>query len=426
MHALSMKAQSVTYMASGREPARLPAVHASPPKKSANEHNNDHHPLSVMTPSSSAQSKTGSHHNRHNQNNKKVHNLSPLGQSASSPTSRWGSREGGLRPRPTSPAFERAFACGKSLNRVSLTAPLNETALLRSVMPASAANYDLNGTQLAKMQRLIRKAHEKQIRDDPKRHGVGVGAHQPRAVLKLVAMEELVRDEFVKERIERLPYSVVNHLCTAGDEYRLRLELAAGVYNVNQRDGATGRTALICACAAGHGHIARMLVLEHHADVNRASLLGDTTPLHFAAIGNYRQIASMLITFGADVHARNLVGATPLHLAHSAGVIKLLLRFKASPVARTHDGLTPLGHYRYQRPELEDRSQEVEEMLTAAEDKFFQEQTLQATRHLAIEAPLPQAPAPARGAKEFMPSGKKGAGSTTATTIATAKTRGMR
>ena len=233
----------------------------------------------------------------------KIRNLQPLG-GQSSPTARLTAREVkalGLRlGRPTSPAFERAFQCSDSLNRVSLTAPSNTTPALRDILPTQ--DFDLDGVQLAKLQRLIRKAHEKQLRDDPKKRAVQI----PRVVVKLVAMEELIRDAFVKQRIENLPYNIVNYFCTIGDEHRLRTELSAGIYNVNQRDGATGRTALICAIAAGHMHIARFLILEHHADVNRASLLGVTTPLHFAVVGNYRQIASMLITFGADVHGKTI------------------------------------------------------------------------------------------------------------------------
>ena len=245
----------------------------------------------------------------------KIRNLQPLGGSQSSPT-KWGGTGSQSSPtarltarevkalgmrlgRPTSPAFERAFQCSDSLNRVSLTAPSNTTPALRDILPTQ--DFDLDGVQLAKLQRLIRKAHEKQLRDDPKKRAIQV----PRVVVKLVAMEELIRDAFVKQRIENLPYNIVNYFCTIGDEHRLRTELSSGIYNINQRDGATGRTALICAIAAGHLHIARFLVLEHHADVNRASLLGLTTPLHFAVVGNYRQIASMLITFGADVHGKS-------------------------------------------------------------------------------------------------------------------------
>lgn len=294
----------------------------------------------------------------------KVRNLQPLAQSMSSPNSRMSSRERHRLTRPASPAFQRAFTCGDSLNRVSLTAPSSENRSLRSIMPAQ--KWDLDGVQLAKLQRLVRKTHEKQLRNDPSKRP----NRQPRVVLKLVAMEELVRDEFVKNRINTLPYNIVNYLCTIGDEHRLRIELAAGMYNVNQRDGATGRTALICAIVAGHLPIVRMLVLEHQADVNRPSLLGRTTPLHFAVAGNFRQIASTLITFGADVHATNIVGATPLHLAHSIGLIKLLLRFHANPIHRSAEGLTPLEFYRkYTRLLPEERAQEVEELFTQAEDE---------------------------------------------------------
>jgi ankyrin repeat protein len=267
-------------------------------------------------------------------------------------------------------------------------------------MPAQ--KWDLDGVQLAKLQRLVRKTHEKQLRDDPSKRP----NQQPRVVLKLVAMEELVRDEFVKNRINNLPYNIVNYLCTMGDEHRLRIELAAGAYNVNQRDGATGRTALICAIAAGHLPIVRMLVLEHHADVNRPSLLGRTSPLHFAIVGNFRQIASTLITFGADVHAANIVGATPLHLAHSVGLIKLLLRFHANPIQRSNEGLTPLEFYRkYTRAEPEERLQEVEETLTQAEDeamiKLFKADTsLAHVQPPAITAGQPVAQS--TGAKAYM------------------------
>ena len=56
--------------------------------------------------------------------------------------------------------------------------------------------------------------------------------------------------------------------------------------------------------------------------------LYDTTPLHWAAQKNHKDIAELLLASGADVNARNKYGDTPLHFAASAGstdVARLLL-----------------------------------------------------------------------------------------------------
>jgi ankyrin repeat protein len=54
----------------------------------------------------------------------------------------------------------------------------------------------------------------------------------------------------------------------------------------------------------------------------------NTTPLHWAAQKNHKEIAELLLANGADVNALNLYGDTPLHFAASAGsydVAKVLL-----------------------------------------------------------------------------------------------------
>lgn len=88
----------------------------------------------------------------------------------------------------------------------------------------------------------------------------------------------------------------------------------------------------------------KALLREHPASVfvtdgNR------NTPLHWAAIYGYGDVAEMLIAAKADVNAKDKNESTPLHLAAgngSAGVVKALLAAGAEPNAKDKHGSAPL------------------------------------------------------------------------------------
>ena len=65
------------------------------------------------------------------------------------------------------------------------------------------------------------------------------------------------------------------------------------------------------------------------------------TPLHFAALGKYPQVAKLLIKNGAKIQLRDVTGATPLHYAVHSGnlpVILLLLKEGANDEDIDDDG----------------------------------------------------------------------------------------
>src|SRR5881394_954894 len=77
---------------------------------------------------------------------------------------------------------------------------------------------------------------------------------------------------------------------------------------------------------------------------------GDTA-LHMAAAAFRRPVAKLLIAHGADCHAQNRLGATPLHYAADANhwdptaqakTIAYLLSVGADPDALDKNGVTPL------------------------------------------------------------------------------------
>jgi len=85
-------------------------------------------------------------------------------------------------------------------------------------------------------------------------------------------------------------------------------------------------------------------LLDSGSDINEKDEL-DETPLHTAAVGGYREIASLLIEKGADVNARDVRGLTPLHAAAWMGypeIVALLITHGADINARDKDGVTPL------------------------------------------------------------------------------------
>jgi ankyrin repeat protein len=83
----------------------------------------------------------------------------------------------------------------------------------------------------------------------------------------------------------------------------------------------------------------------------RHYLYAGDTALHMAAAAYQREIAEILVMHGADVHARNLHGAAPLHYAADtnhwdpdaqAATIAYLLSRGADPNAKSRLGVTPL------------------------------------------------------------------------------------
>lgn len=191
---------------------------------------------------------------------------------------------------------------------------------------------------------------------------------------KIEQLFEQKREQLYQIRLRRASITAANGYSTVGNEYLLRLELLSQIdkekekqkfseddpYNyqfkkehnrrirekiVNRRDAYDGRTVLHCAAAGGHFHIVRMLCNEFQADVNVISVLGRTTPLHMAIEKGFRQIASLLITLGADVNLKDGQGNTPLHLVHKPSLAKLLLKFGADPMAKNKHNHSPYEHY---------------------------------------------------------------------------------
>ncbi|XP_049796105.1 ankyrin-3-like [Schistocerca nitens] len=76
-----------------------------------------------------------------------------------------------------------------------------------------------------------------------------------------------------------------------------------------------------------------------------ASDMNEWTPLHWAGIKGYEEMARRLRAAGADVGTRDKFQQTPLHLAAWGGspaVVRLLAASSADPDARDVDGWTPL------------------------------------------------------------------------------------
>lgn len=99
--------------------------------------------------------------------------------------------------------------------------------------------------------------------------------------------------------------------------------------------------------AAFAGDDAVRLLLSRGADAHaRSHNALANQPLH-ACIAMQGSLASAeaLIEYGADVKATQSGGVTPLHLAAAQGkprMVQLLLQHGASPAARTEDGKTPV------------------------------------------------------------------------------------
>lgn len=113
-----------------------------------------------------------------------------------------------------------------------------------------------------------------------------------------------------------------------------------------------GDTALHLA-AAGHRAELVSLLLKAGADPNAAGNRRKSTPLHYASDGyitgpawdEKKQLETLrrLMAAGADIHARDMNGATPLHRAvrtRCAAAVNYFLKAGADPLAENKPGST--------------------------------------------------------------------------------------
>ncbi len=111
---------------------------------------------------------------------------------------------------------------------------------------------------------------------------------------------------------------------------------------VDERNPANGRTILHEACAFGHTDMVKMLLKEYNADANKTTFLGKTTALHIASSRGHRKICFYLLVSGADVHAKDKYGATPLHTVNRVDVAKTLVQYGALSSVRDNSGRSPI------------------------------------------------------------------------------------
>lgn len=136
-------------------------------------------------------------------------------------------------------------------------------------------------------------------------------------------------------------WETIHEAVAKGDLADLKRHLARGA-DVNER-GFGGRTPLHFAAVVGYTNVAELLITKG-ADVN-AKDDDNSPPLIEAAAGGYADVAKLLIAKGADVNAKNQNGATPLHLAAIMGhkhTVELLVTKGAGVNARDRNGMTPL------------------------------------------------------------------------------------
>ncbi|EHQ25170.1 ankyrin repeat domain-containing protein [Mucilaginibacter paludis] len=105
-----------------------------------------------------------------------------------------------------------------------------------------------------------------------------------------------------------------------------------------------GFTPLGLACYFGQPQVASFLI-SSGADVNLSSRNGfHVTPLHSAVAANQTEITRLLIEHGANVNVKQQLGVTPLHSAAQNGnveILIMLLENNAAIDARMEGGKVP-------------------------------------------------------------------------------------
>nr|XP_022341616.1 ankyrin repeat domain-containing protein 46-like [Crassostrea virginica] len=105
------------------------------------------------------------------------------------------------------------------------------------------------------------------------------------------------------------------------NEHDLCLMIERGGIDLNIRDNV-GRTVLFHAVCRGNSAITKIL-LENGADSTLYDRNGNT-PLHLTG---HCDVIDLLVSYGADVHARNKAGLSPRQMAVRRGVSNDVVRY---------------------------------------------------------------------------------------------------
>ena len=204
-----------------------------------------------------------------------------------------------------------------------------------------AADWNLDASRMKKLKKIITYHYDK-------KHKTKKYNGKSRKEIRNIEIENMIaanKGQYIQDRLRNLGVTLIYRCAITGDEMGLRNELVIGKCNVNHRSGSTGRNVLHEAVSCGHFHIVKMLLGEFHADVHVRTQLGYTTALHLAVEQNYRQIASILITYGANVNATDRLGCSVLHRVKSEPLFRLLMRYNVEFSVKSHEGLSPSEHY---------------------------------------------------------------------------------
>lgn len=151
-----------------------------------------------------------------------------------------------------------------------------------------------------------------------------------------------------------------------GDIEAVEALLDANPELVNARN-KNEKTPIFFAISMNRADIFELLVARG-ADIHAADMTG-LTPLHVAVFvvpyKNNAAIAERLVALGADLEAKDKFGDTPLHVAaykNSPELVDLLVRLGAKLDAANNDGLTP-----YQIAQKYEQARTIERLKTLTE-----------------------------------------------------------
>jgi hypothetical protein len=132
----------------------------------------------------------------------------------------------------------------------------------------------------------------------------------------------------------------------AGEHFQTADLLRHSGANLDVR-GDSGRTPLHAAAGSGNFEVVRILIEYDPADIHTRNEIR-STPLHLASAGYISKdisVVRLLLEHGADINAQDQDGQTPLHLASYNGMleaVRLLLERGADVEAKMNDGRTAL------------------------------------------------------------------------------------